>query len=72
MARREEIEVEAAGRPVRITNPSKVWFPEAGITKLDVVRYYLAVADGAVRGVRGRPMQLERYVDGVGAPPFYQ
>jgi bifunctional non-homologous end joining protein LigD len=72
MAKTEAVEVEAAGRLVRVSNPSKLWFPEAGITKLEVVQYYLAVADGALRGVRGRPMQLERYVDGIGAPPFYQ
>ena len=40
-------------------------FPEAGLTKLDLVRYYLAVADGALRGVRGRPMILKRFVKGI-------
>jgi bifunctional non-homologous end joining protein LigD len=72
MAKTEAVEIEAAGRAVRVSNPSKVWFPEAGITKLEVVRYYLSVAEGALRGVRGRPMQLERYVDGIGGPLFYQ
>jgi DNA ligase D-like protein (predicted polymerase) len=72
MAKSAAVEVEAAGRLVRVSNPDKPWFPEAGITKLEVVRYYLAVADGALRGVWGRPMQLERYVDGVTEPPFYQ
>jgi DNA ligase D-like protein (predicted polymerase) len=72
MPKEEAILVEAAGRVVRVSNPSKPWFPEAGITKIDVVRYYLAVAEGAVRGVFGRPMQLERYVDGAASPPFYQ
>ncbi|MCB9689910.1 MAG: DNA polymerase domain-containing protein [Alphaproteobacteria bacterium] len=66
------IELDAAGRTVRISNPDKVWFPEAGLTKLDVVRYYQAVAPGALRGVAGRPMQMERYVDGADKPPFYQ
>ena len=64
MAARKEI-LEVAGREVTITNPDKVYFPEAGHTKLDLVRYYLAVADGALRGVRGRPMALKRFVDGV-------
>lgn len=72
MAKTQAVEVEAAGRVVRVSNPDKPWFPEAGITKLEVIRYYQAVADGALRGVRGRPMQMERYVDGIGAPPFYQ
>ena len=67
---REQIEV--AGRTVDITNPGKVFFPEAGVTKLDLVRYYLAVTDGALRGVSGRPMALKRYVDGITGDPFYQ
>ena len=71
MGPKKEI-LEVAGREVAITNPEKPYFPEAGITKLDLVRYYLAVAEGALRGVRDRPMQLKRYVDGIGAEPFYQ
>ncbi len=61
-----------AGREVAISNPDKLYFPEAGITKLELVRYYLAVADGVLRGVRGRPMQMKRYVDGIAGEPFYQ
>lgn len=72
MAKTKAIELEVAGRTVRISNPDKVWFPEAGVTKLDVVQYYRAVAPGAIRGVAGRPMQMERYVDGADQPPFYQ
>jgi len=68
--RREMVEV--AGREVAITNPDKPYFPEAQISKIELVRYYLAVAEGALRGVRDRPMQLKRYVDGIGAEPFYQ
>jgi bifunctional non-homologous end joining protein LigD len=64
--------LEIAGREVSISNPGKLYFPEAGITKLDLVRYYLAVSEGALRGAGGRPMQLKRYVDGIGAEPFYQ
>ncbi len=61
-----------AGREVTITNPAKVFFAEAGVTKLDLVRYYLAVADGALRGVRGRPMALKRFVNGAAAEAFFQ
>ncbi len=64
--------VEAAGRKVPVSNPGKVFFPRTGHTKLDLVRYYLAVADGALRGVAGRPMALKRFVNGAGAEPFFQ
>ena len=69
-AKGEALEVE--GREVIVTHPEKVYFPASGITKGELVRYYLAVAEGAVRGVRGRPMQLKRYVDGIEGQPFYQ
>ena len=64
--------VTAAGREVPVSNPRKVLFPEAGITKLDLVRYYLAVADGALRAAGGRPNMLVRYPNGLGAEYFYQ
>jgi bifunctional non-homologous end joining protein LigD len=64
--------VEAAGREVPVSNPAKVFFPRAGYTKIDLVRYYLAVADGAVRGVCGRPMALKRFVNGAEGEPFFQ
>jgi len=60
------------GRDVAVSNPDKVYFPRAGHTKLDVVRYFVAVADGALAGVRGRPMALKRFVDGVEKEPFFQ
>ena len=60
------------GREVSISNPGKVLFPEAGYTKLDLVRYYLAVADGALRGAGGRPNVLVRYPNGIGGEFFYQ
>ncbi len=60
------------GREVTITNPDKVFFAEAGVTKLDLVHYYLAVADGALRGVRGRPMALKRFVNGAAGEAFFQ
>ena len=54
------VTMSIASRDVAISNPSKVLFPEAGVTKLDVVQYYLAVADGALRGAGGRPNVLVR------------
>src|SRR5262249_59235008 len=62
----------AAGRDVAISNPDKVLFPQAGHTKLDLARYYLAVADGALRGAAHRPNVLVRYPNGVGGEFFYQ
>jgi DNA ligase D-like protein (predicted polymerase) len=64
--------VEAAGREVTVTNPDKVYFPETGHTKLDLVRYYLSVADGALRGVADRPMALKRFVNGAAGEAFFQ
>src|SRR5437762_1932177 len=62
----------AAAREVTITNPQKVYFPRAGHTKLDLARYYAAVAPGALRGIAGRPIVLKRYVDGAEGEPFFQ
>ncbi|HEY8760985.1 MAG TPA: DNA polymerase domain-containing protein [Candidatus Dormibacteraeota bacterium] len=64
--------LEVAGREVVITNPGKVFFSRTGHTKLDLVNYYLAVAEGAVRGVFGRPMALKRFVEGAGGEAFFQ
>src|SRR5215469_15588342 len=64
--------VEVAGREVAVSNPQKVYFPRTGHTKLDLVRYYLAVADGALHGVAGRPMALKRFVNGAEEEPFFQ
>ncbi|MDF3052304.1 MAG: putative ligase-like protein [Geminicoccaceae bacterium] len=60
------------GREIAISNPGKVLFPEPGYTKLDLARYYLAVADGALRGAGGRPNMLVRYPNGVTEEFFYQ
>jgi bifunctional non-homologous end joining protein LigD len=68
----KKIVVEVAGRSVGVSNPDKVYFPRTGHTKLDLVNYYLAVADGALRGVAGRPMALKRFVNGAEAEPFFQ
>ena len=62
----------AGGREVSISNPDKVLFPEAGYTKADLARYYLAVAEGALRGAGGRPNVLVRYPNGIHEEFFYQ
>jgi DNA ligase D-like protein (predicted polymerase) len=64
--------ISVAGRDVAISNPSKVFFPTTGHTKLDLVRYYIAVADGALRGAGGRPMALKRFVHGAEGEFFFQ
>jgi len=61
-----------AGREVAISNPDKLLFPKPKHTKLDLVRYYIAVSEGALRGAGGRPNMLVRYPDGVGGEHFYQ
>ena len=71
MASRKEI-LQVAGREVAISNPDKIFFPKAGHTKLDLVQYYLAVADGALRGAGGRPMAMKRFVDGAEGEFFFQ
>ncbi|HXX61057.1 MAG TPA: DNA polymerase domain-containing protein [Candidatus Sulfotelmatobacter sp.] len=71
MASHKEL-IAVAGREVTISNPDKVYFPEAGYTKRDLVAYYLAVADGALRGVAGRPMALKRFVEGAAGDFFFQ
>jgi DNA ligase D-like protein (predicted polymerase) len=61
------------GREVRVTHPSKLYFSkQIRVTKLDLVRYYLSVAKGALTGIRDRPIVLKRYVDGAEGEPFYQ
>jgi bifunctional non-homologous end joining protein LigD len=61
-----------AGRDVPISSPQKVLFPQAGYTKLDVARYYLAVADGALRAAGHRPNVLVRYPNGIDGEFFFQ
>src|SRR6516165_4296275 len=60
------------GREVTITHPEKLYFSQAKITKLDLVRYYLSVAPGALAGIRDRPIVLKRFVNGAEAEAFYQ
>jgi bifunctional non-homologous end joining protein LigD len=71
-AARDAEVLEVDGREVRVSHPDKVVFPQPGLTKLDLVRYYLDVADGALRGVGGRPMVLKRFVKGIDKEAFFQ
>src|SRR4051794_9734164 len=66
------IEVEAAGRGFAVSNPSKIYFSERGETKIDLVRYYLAVEEPLMRALGGRPILMERYPNGAGGPSFFQ
>jgi bifunctional non-homologous end joining protein LigD len=72
MSRTESEVLVVAGREVVISNSGKVLFPRPGYTKLDLVRYYVAVADGALRGAGGRPNVLVRYPDGINGEFFFQ
>src|SRR2546426_9399128 len=64
--------IVVAGHEIAISNPTKVLFPKPEYTKLDLVRYYLAVAEGALRGAGGRPHVLVRYPNGITGEFFYQ
>ena len=64
--------IDAAGREVRISNPGKVFFAERGITKRDLVDYYLRLAGPVINQLRDRPTVLKRFVNGAGAEPFFQ
>ena len=74
MAKKEAAAIlSIEGREVRITNPDKPYFSrDVRLSKLDVDKYYLSVADGAVRGIRDRPNMLKRFVNGAEREPFYQ
>ncbi len=68
----KDVVLEVDGIEVTVTNPDKVFFPRLGKTKLDLVNYYLSVADAALRGVAQRPMNLKRFPNGAEGEPFYQ
>ena len=70
-ARKEEF-LEIEGHDVRVSSPDKIVFPQVGLTKIEIVRYYLAVAEGALRGAGGRPMVLKRFVKGIDQEAFFQ
>jgi DNA ligase D len=72
MAASEVEVVEAAGREVRITSPGKVFFPQRGETKLDLVRYYLAISEPLLVAMGGRPVLMQRFPEGAGGPNFFQ
>jgi len=74
MAKEEAAEVLSVnGREVRVTHPDKPYFTRGvKLSKLEIVQYYLSVAEGAVAGIRDRPVVLKRFVDGAEAEPFYQ
>src|SRR5947208_1841501 len=71
-AKTEETVLELDGREVRITSPDKVFFPERGETKLDLVNHYVRFAEPLMRTMRGRPILLQRFPNGAGGPSFYQ
>src|SRR3954452_23136877 len=66
--------VEAAGHEIAVSSPAKVFFPERGETKLDLVNYYLdgPVRASLMRAMQGRPVLLQRYPNGAGGPSFFQ
>jgi bifunctional non-homologous end joining protein LigD len=64
--------IDAGGREVRVSNPGKVFFAERGITKRDLVDYYLRLAGPVINQLRDRPTVLKRFVNGAGAEPFFQ
>ena len=66
------LSLDVGERTLAVTHPDKVVFPDAGVTKLDLIEYYLAVADGALRGVSGRPMILKRFVKGITEEAIFQ
>ncbi len=71
-AKSEETFIDVQGQQVRVSNPSKVYFAEAGLLKIDIVNYFVAVASAALVGVRQRPMALKRFVDGAAGDFFFQ
>ncbi len=73
MGKEEATELSIDGRAVRVTHPDKLFFSrQTRLSKLDIVRYYLSVAPGALQGIRDRPLVLKRYVNGAEGEAFYQ
>ncbi|HEU4613517.1 MAG TPA: ATP-dependent DNA ligase, partial [Kofleriaceae bacterium] len=72
MAKATKQILELDGVEVTLSNPDKIYFPKAGITKRELVDYYLAVEPGILRALARRPMILKRYVNGAEGEPFYQ
>src|SRR5436190_22716375 len=72
MARSEEVVIEVSGRDVRVTSPQKVFFATRSDTKLDLVRYYLAVEEPFMAEARGRPALMQRFPEGAAGKSFFQ
>lgn len=72
MAAADAVELEVDGHPVKVTHPDKEYFPKAGITKLDLVEYYLSIGDAVMGAMGDRPVLLQRFPDGVGGNNFFQ
>ncbi|HXP37508.1 MAG TPA: ATP-dependent DNA ligase, partial [Solirubrobacteraceae bacterium] len=68
----EPATIDVCGQEVRVSNPEKPFFPERGLTKLDLVNYYVECAEAVVRGLHDRPTVMKRWVDGVQGKPFFQ
>src|SRR5919201_2247668 len=71
-ASRDAVELEAAGKTIRLSSPDRVYFSAREETKLDLARYYLSVGDGIVRALRERPCMLHRFPSGVGGYKVHQ
>jgi DNA ligase D-like protein (predicted polymerase) len=69
---KDDLVLDVGGHEVVVTNPEKVFFPEAGYTKLDIVNYFIQVGEGALVGIRNRPCVLKRFVNGATEEPFFQ
>jgi DNA ligase D len=72
VAKDSAVELEVGDRTVRVSNPDRVYFPESGATKLDLVNYYLSVGDGIVRALRERPCMMHRFPSGVAGEKVHQ
>jgi len=72
VAKSESTTLEVAGREVRLSNPSKVYFPKPGWTKLDIAQYYVDCADPVLVHVRERPTVMKRFVNGIQQEPIWQ
>src|SRR6266576_6336334 len=68
----ESVVLGANGRELRLSNPGKLFFPEPGLTKLDLANYYVGCQEAVVRHLRERPTVMKRWVDGVQGKPFFQ
>src|ERR1041384_2282387 len=66
------VDIDAGNHSVRVSNPDRIYFPELGLTKLDLVNYYLSVGDGIVRALRDRPCMLHRFPDGLAGDKVHQ